>query len=147
MKLVVQRVSKATVTIKETNRVSGEINDGLFVLLGVKQGDSKDDAKLLADKLTKLRIMSDENGRMNLNVLDAKGKILVVSQFTLHANTKDGNRPSFIDAARPEEAKEIYHYFIDCLISNGVEVQTGEFGAYMEIKASLDGPVTIILES
>src|SRR4051812_5670079 len=102
MRLVIQRVNKATVKVVATNRISGEVGKGLFVLVGIKKGDTSKQAEELANKLIKLRIMSDEQDKMNLNVSDSNGKILAVSQFTLYANTKDGNRPSFMDAELPE---------------------------------------------
>lgn len=147
MRLVIQRVSKAAVKLAETKEVVGQIEKGLFLLVGIKKGDTKANADILAEKLIKLRIMADEEGKMNLSVKDAAGGVLIVSQFTLYANTKDGNRPSFIDAAPPEQAKEVYDYFIDKVRSNGLNVQTGQFGSYMLIRSSLDGPVTIIMES
>ncbi len=145
MRLVVQRVKKAKVLIKETGKVSGEIDKGLLVLLGVKEGDSKEDAERLAEKLSKLRVMADKKEKMNLSVGDVDGGILVVSQFTLYADTSKGNRPSFIKAGNPKLAKELYEYFVAQLKEKGVKVETGEFGAYMEIDAELDGPVTIIV--
>lgn len=145
MKLIVQRVSRAQVTKKETGEVVGKIGKGLFVLVGFKKGDDKKTAEMLAVKLSKLRIMSDEKGLMNLSVIDTKSVILVVSQFTLYANTKGGNRPSFIDAEEPKKARQLYEYFIEKLKESGLSVQTGSFGDYMEINCELDGPVTIVL--
>lgn len=144
MRLVVQRVKEAKVKIVKNGQLAGQIEKGLFVLVGIKKGDDKEIAKSLAEKLSKLRIMADGEDKMNLSVGDAKGKMLVVSQFTLHANTKDGNRPSFIDAEVPQKAKELYEYFISELKGNGVEVETGSFGDYMEISTVLDGPSTIL---
>lgn len=126
--------------------VVGKIGLGLFVLLGVKKGDTKKDVDILSDKISKLRVMSDESDKMNLSVSDAGGKILVVSQFTLYADTSGGNRPSFINAEEPQKAKELYEYFIDQLKKKGIEVETGSFGEYMKIETVLDGPVTIIYE-
>ncbi len=146
MKLVVQRVSEASVKVVESDKVVGKIDKGLFVLVGVGQKDSEKEARILAEKLGKLRIMSDERGKMNLSVCDVGGKILAVSQFTLYADTTGGNRTSFIKAAEKKKKKKIYEYFIDCLKETGIEIETGEFGAYMKIYAQLDGPVTIILE-
>lgn len=145
MKLVVQRVSSAKVVAggKETS----SIGKGLFVLVGVKDGDTKKDAEFLAEKLAKLRVMSDKEGKMNLTVNDVGGEMLVVSQFTLYADTSGGNRPSFIHAARPEVAEPLYEYFVDKLKAQSVKVKTGEFGEYMEVSAVLDGPVTIIMET
>lgn len=150
MKLVIQRVSKASVERNSDKKIVGSINSGLFVLLGIKKGDTKSDADILAEKLVKLRIMADVHDKMNLSVIDSKSEILVVSQFTLYANTKGGNRPSFIDAENPAKAKLLYEYFIDKLDSlrpTGPKVRRGSFGDYMNIRAELDGPVTIILES
>jgi D-tyrosyl-tRNA(Tyr) deacylase len=146
MRLVIQRVKKAKVLVKETGKVSGEIGKGLFILLGVKEGDSKEDAERLAEKLSKLRAMSDKEGKMNLSVGDVGGGILVVSQFTLYGDTSKGNRPSFTKAADPKLAEDIYKHFVAQLKEKGIEVETGKFGSYMEINADLDGPVTIIIE-
>lgn len=145
MRLVVQRVKKAEVSVVETGKVIGKINNGLFVLVGVKEGDTKEDAEKLAEKLSKLRVMADKEGKMNLSVTDVDGGILVVSQFTLNADTSKGNRPSFIKAADPKLAQEIYEYFVAQLREKGIKVETGSFGAYMGIEAELDGPVTIII--
>lgn len=124
----------------------GQIEKGLFVLIGVGEKDTLETAERLARKLARLRLMADGKGKINLDVEEAKAKVLVVSQFTLLADTSKGNRPSFINAALPEKAKEIYEWFIAKLKSLGVEVETGSFGEYMEIETSLDGPVTIVLE-
>jgi len=144
MKLVIQRVKKAKVTVKEKDAVVGKIGRGLFILMGVTEGDTKEEVGKLAEKVSKLRIMSDKEDKMNLSIKDVEGEILVVSQFTLYADTSKGNRPSFIKAGKPELAKELYEYFIDELKEKEIKVETGEFGAYMEIDAELDGPVTII---
>lgn len=138
-----QRVSNASVKL-QNGTVVGEIGKGLFVLVGVKEGDKVDDAQALALKLFKLRVMADKEGKMNLSVEDSGGEFLVVSQFTLHADTSGGNRPSFIKAADPKTAKEIYEHLILKLEELGAKVQTGSFGDYMEINAKLDGPVTIL---
>lgn len=145
MKLVVQRVKKAKVKRISDGQTVGEIGKGLFVLLGVKREDTEKDAETLAEKLFKLRVMSDAEDKMNLTVSQVDGEILVVSQFTLYADTTGGNRPSFIDAALPDDAKKIYEYFIDKLKQKGLKVETGSFGDYMEIESVLDGPVTIQL--
>ncbi|MCH7730402.1 D-tyrosyl-tRNA(Tyr) deacylase [Patescibacteria group bacterium] len=147
MRLVVQRVNSAKVVVAETGKVVGEIGKGLFVLLGVKDGDSEKDAKALAEKLAKLRVIADDAGKMNLSVKDVAVSVLVVSQFTLYADTSKGNRPSFIKAAKPGHAEKLYENFVDKLKEKGVKVETGSFGEYMEIDAKLDGPVTIIIES
>jgi D-tyrosyl-tRNA(Tyr) deacylase len=145
MRLVVQRVNKASVSVDK--KIVGKIGKGLFVLIGVKDGDRLEDAEKLAEKVSKLRIMSDENDKMNLSVKDVKASVLAVSQFTLHADTSKGNRPSFIKAAEPKVADRVYKQFVAKLKDLGIKVETGEFGAYMKIDAELDGPVTIILES
>jgi len=144
MRLVIQRVSSTSVSVK--NSVVGEIDKGLFILVGVTEGDTKENADLLAEKLSKLRIMADDEDKMNLSVVDVDASILVVSQFTLYADCSKGNRPSFIKAAEPKLAEEIYDYFIESLKGLGIKVETGKFGAYMDIGTKLDGPVTIILE-
>jgi D-tyrosyl-tRNA(Tyr) deacylase len=144
VRLVVQRVEKAKVIGVETDKVLGEIGIGLFVLVGIKKGDSEKGVESLAQKLSKLRVMSDKAGKMNLSVNDVGGSILVVSQFTLHADTSGGNRPSFIDAEEPEKAKKLYELFIAKLKENVITVETGSFGDYMKIEAVLDGPVTIL---
>jgi len=141
----VQRVDQAEV--KTEGKVVGKIKKGLFVLLGVSKRDKEEDALFLAEKLAKLRVMSDGKGKMNLSIKDVNGKVLVVSQFTLYADTKGGNRPSFIKAAEPELALRLYNLFIEKLKNFGIEVETGKFGSYMKISLELDGPVTIILDS
>ncbi len=146
MKLVIQRVKSAKVTRSGDQKVVGEIENGLFILVGIKKGDTEKQVDELVNKILKLRVMSDENDKMNLSVVDTKSEILLVSQFTLYANTKDGNRPSFIDAEEPIKAKAIYEYFIERL-KKSVPVQTGSFGDYMKIDCLLDGPVTIIIEN
>jgi D-tyrosyl-tRNA(Tyr) deacylase len=144
MKLVIQRVNEAEV--KTNGEVVGKIGKGLFVLVGIKKGDSEKEAKYLADKLLKLRLMSDKHSKMNLSVIDAEANLLVVSQFTLYANTNDGNRPSFVEAEVSEKARALYDYFVDKLKESNLNVHTGKFGEYMRINAELDGPVTIFLE-
>lgn len=144
MKLVVQRVEKAKVTRVSDQKTMGEIGKGLFILVGFKKGDTKETVELLAAKLSKLRVISDPNDKMNLSVSDVDGKMLVVSQFTLYADTKDGNRPSFTNAEEPEKANRLYEYFIEKLKDLGISVETGSFGDYMKIETVLDGPVTII---
>lgn len=147
MKVVIQRVKSAKVIKVTTQEVPGKIKNGLFVLLGIKKGDTKEKVDLLVEKISKLRIMSDENDKMNLSVLDTKFEILLVSQFTLYANTKDGNRPSFIDAEDPAKAKLLYDYMVSKLKETKLNIQTGSFGDYMEIETVLDGPVTIMIEN
>ncbi|MDD4489186.1 MAG: D-aminoacyl-tRNA deacylase [Paludibacter sp.] len=146
MRIVIQRVSRASVTIDR--KINGEIGKGLLVLLGIEEADNQTDADWLAAKLVNLRIFDDENGVMNRSVLDINGEIMVVSQFTLHALTKKGNRPSYIKAARPEQAIPLYEYFCILLEENtGKEIQTGVFGADMQVSLLNDGPVTIIIDS
>ncbi len=147
MRLVVQRVNKSSVGVVHSKKVVGKIEKGLFVLVGIKKGDTKKDAEALANKLVKLRVMADENEKMNLSVRDNNLEILAVSQFTLYADTTGGNRPSFIQAALPDEAKVVYEHFVESIRKLGVKVETGSFGDYMKIDTQLDGPVTIILES
>ncbi len=144
MKLVIQRVTNASVSV--SGEIVGEIDAGLLVLLGIKTGDTHKEADVLAMKLSKLRVMSDALGKMNLSVKESGGQILVVSQFTLYGDTTGGNRPSFITAARPEDSEPLYEYFIAQLKSLGLGVSTGKFGADMQIAAALDGPVTIVME-
>jgi D-tyrosyl-tRNA(Tyr) deacylase len=146
MRLVVQRVRQAKVTRVNDKKIVGQIEKGLFVLVGFKKGDTKETVKVIAEKLSKLRVMSDSEDKMNLSVKDVKGKILIVSQFTLYADTKSGNRPSFINAEDPDKARELYELFIKELEAKEMEVQTGSFGDYMEIETVLDGPVTILYE-
>lgn len=144
MKLVVQRVKEAKVKVSGTDEVVGKIGKGLLILAGVGKDDDSDKVKSLAEKISKLRIISDKNGKMNLSVKETDSEVLVVSQFTLYADTSGGNRPSFIDAALPEPAEAVFKEFITCLKDLGLKVQTGKFGGYMHISAVLDGPVTIL---
>jgi len=144
MRLVIQRVSKASVSVG--GKVIGNIGRGLFVLVGVGEEDNEKRAEELAEKLSKLRVMADKNRKMNLSVNDVGGKILAVSQFTLYGNTKKGNRPSFIKAAEPKKAERIYNHFVEKLREKGIEVETGSFGDYMETDVKLNGPVTILME-
>lgn len=147
MKVVVQRVKSAKVTKVETDTVVGEIKQGLFILLGIKKGDTEKEVLDLVNKILKLRIIQDDSGKMNLSVMDTKSEILLVSQFTLYANTKDGNRPSFIEAEEPAKAKILYEYMVNKLKESGLNIETGSFGDYMKIDCTLDGPVTIVLEN
>lgn len=144
MKLVVQRVSNAKVEVD--NKIIGQIEKGFLVLLGVGPEDNKEIADFLVDKLCNLRVFKDENGKMNLSIKDIEGELLIVSQFTLYADCKKGNRPSFANAAKPEIANELYEYFIEKCKSKVKKVEHGEFGADMKVKLLNDGPVTIILE-
>lgn len=146
MKAVIQRVSKASVTIAGVNVAS--INNGLLVLLGIIDEDSQDDIKWLSNKIVNLRIFGDENGVMNKSVIEVNGDVIVVSQFTLHASTKKGNRPSYIKASKPEIAIPLYGTFVKQLeLDLGKKVQTGQFGADMKVELLNDGPVTIIMDS
>lgn len=144
MKLVVQRVLKASVEVD--SEIVGKIDKGFLVLIGIKKGDTKEAADYLVKKLCNLRVFSDEDGKMNLNLKKVGGKLLIVSQFTLYGDCKDGNRPSFIEAARPEEAIPLYEYFCNECEKNNIEVQRGIFGADMKVKLLNDGPVTILME-
>jgi len=146
MRLVVQRVSSAAVSVSGSNKLVGEIGKGFFVLAGVGKKDTREDVDVLVKKLAKLRIMADRDGKMNLSLSDVGGKVLVVSQFTLFADTSKGNRPSFFGAADPKKAGGLYEYFVERLREEGIGVETGNFGDYMKIEASLDGPVTLLLE-
>ncbi len=146
MRAVIQRVTGATVS-NETGDISS-INNGLLILLGIEDADNLDDIEYLAGKITRLRIFDDENGIMNLSVTDIKGELLIVSQFTLHADTKKGNRPSYIRAAKPDIAIPLYEGFVEYISRlSGLKTVTGWFGAHMSIELVNDGPVTIILDS
>lgn len=146
MRVLIQRVKKASVIIE--GKLFSEINHGLLILLGIENADSKEDIEWLTGKISKLRIFSDENDAMNLSVQDIDGECLVVSQFTLHANTKKGNRPSFIKAAKPEFAIPLYQEFIFQLENQtNKKVLTGSFGAMMDVALINDGPVTIWIDS
>lgn len=143
---LIQRVEKASVKIK--NKIISQIDDGFVILLGVKENDSETETKFLAEKTVNLRIMSDINKKMNLSILDTSGSILVISQFTLHADCTAGRRPSFIKSAKPEIAEKLYHVYIDQLKRQGVNnVVAGEFGRDMQVNILNDGPVTIILDT
>ena len=143
MKLVIQRVNKASVTIE--NELYSSINKGLLVLFGVEKNDSEDTIEYFAQKLLKLRIFEDEQGKMNKSVLDIEGEILAVSQFTLAADCKKGTRPSFDNAMEPKRAKEFYEKFVEILKNSQINVKTGVFGAHMQVELVNNGPVTIIL--
>ena len=146
MRIVAQRVTHASVTIG--GKVKSEIGLGMLILLGIEEADNEEDVEWLCGKLSKLRIFADENDSMNLDITQVGGSFLVVSQFTLHALTKKGNRPSFIRAARPEQAVPLYELFVKRLQEvSGREVQTGEFGAMMAVELLNDGPVTILMDS
>ena len=143
---VIQRVSSASVTIN--NKVKSEIGWGLMILLGIEDADSSEDIQWLTNKVTNLRIFNDDQGVMNKSVLDINGEILVISQFTLHASTKKGNRPSYIKAAKPEIAIPLYQEFVKTLgLVSGIPIGTGEFGADMKVALVNDGPVTIHIDT
>ena len=143
---VIQRVKRAAVVID--GKTVGECGKGLMVLLGVAEGDTRLDAELLAAKMTKLRIFSDDNGKMNLSVKDVDGEMLVVSNFTLLANYAKGNRPDYMNSAKPDAANELYEYYMECLKKNGVrKVEHGIFAAEMEVSIINDGPVTILYDT
>jgi len=146
MKIIVQRVSRAKVVKVSSGEVVGKIGKGLFVLVGFKKGDTEEMLDILSEKLSKLRVMSDSSDKMNLSITDACGSILIVSQFTLYADTKGGNRPSFIEAEEPGKARILYDLFVAKLREKSIKVETGSFGDYMEIETVLDGPVTITYE-
>jgi D-tyrosyl-tRNA(Tyr) deacylase len=145
MRAVVQRVCRAKVTVG--NEVTGEIGSGLLVLLGVRHSDSERDADYLAEKILNLRIFEDSEGKMNASLLDIGGELLVVSQFTLYADTRRGRRPSFIEAAPPNDANRLYEYFVAETSKKAVKVATGQFQAMMDVELVNDGPVTIIIDS
>ncbi len=144
MKLVIQRVKHAKVEVE--NEIVGKIGQGFLVLLGVGPEDTKETANYLVQKLIKLRVFEDENGKMNLALKDINGELLIVSQFTLYADCTSGNRPSFTNAAKPDKANELYEYFIEQCKKENVKVECGVFGADMKVELLNDGPVTIILE-
>ena len=145
MKVVIQRVIKSSVRIN--NKEVAKIGKGFLILLGISKDDNFEKADYIIKKIYNLRVFSDENDKMNLSIQDINGELLIVSQFTLYADCKKGNRPSFINAAPPEEAKKIYEYFINECKKNNLKVETGEFGADMKVELINDGPVTIILEN
>ncbi len=143
MRALLQRCSRAMVRVDGV--VVGEIGHGLLVLLGVTHADTADVAQALAQKIARLRIFGDEAGKMNLSVTDVEGAALVVSQFTLYANTRKGRRPAFTEAASPDQAEALYQVFIDALRTHGVPVDTGQFQAHMEVELVNDGPVTLLV--
>jgi D-tyrosyl-tRNA(Tyr) deacylase len=146
MRALIQRVSRGSVTVNNT-MVADEIGTGLMIFLGVGHEDSEEKAAQLAKKISNLRIFGDREGKMNLSILDVSGQAIVVSQFTLYADTRKGNRPSFINAAKPEMADPLVNYFADQLRSFGIPVQQGQFGAEMMVSLVNDGPVTIWIEN
>lgn len=146
MRVILQRVKHASVTVD--NNITGQINQGILVLVGFEPADTQEDFEWIAKKITQLRIFNDENDVMNLDVKQINGELLVVSQFTLHASTKKGNRPSYIKASKPDVALEQYNLFLNVLGKTaGIELQTGIFGADMKVELLNDGPVTIFIDS
>ncbi|AMA72167.1 MULTISPECIES: D-aminoacyl-tRNA deacylase [Aneurinibacillus] len=145
MRVVVQRSKRASVTVN--HKMIGKIDSGLVLLVGITHNDTKKDAEYVAEKIANLRIFEDENGKMNRSVKDVCGAILSVSQFTLYGDTRKGRRPSFVEAARPEQAQPLYDFFNEKLREQGLKVETGIFGAMMEVALINDGPVTLIVES
>ena len=145
MKAVLQRVKNAHVSVD--GKIVGECNEGLMILLGVADGDSEEDARLLATKICNLRIFTDENDKMNLSVKSIDGEALVISQFTLMANYRHGNRPDFLESAPPAEAERLYEYFVSLMSVELKRVEKGIFGAHMEVSLVNNGPVTIVMDS
>jgi len=145
MKALLQRVTTASVRVDD--KEVGKIGQGLVVFLGVANGDTKEDAQYLADKIVNLRIFADEEDKLNLSALNISGELLLVSQFTLLADARKGRRPSFVGAAPPAQAEELFEYFVEQVRSTGLKVETGRFQTYMQVEIHNDGPVTIILES
>ena len=145
MRAVVQRVTSSKVVVD--GQITGAINKGINVLIGISCDDNEEDLKYIRDKIINLRIFEDENEKLNLSLMDIKGEILSISQFTLYANCKKGRRPSFLDAAKPEISKPLYEYFNKALENAGVHTETGIFGAMMKVSLINDGPTTIILDS
>ena len=144
MRLLVQRVSNASVEVE--GKIVGKIEKGLLVLVGITHEDTRENADWLANKVCNLRIFRDEQDKMNLSVKDIGGKLLLISQFTLYANCEKGNRPAFVDAAKPDMANELYEYFCKKCEDQGLEIQKGIFGAHMRVNLLNDGPVTIMIE-
>ena len=142
---VLQRVYNATVYADE--EFSGSINDGLYILLGVEKRDTEIEAELLVEKISKLRIFSDENDKLNLSVMDVDAEVLVVSNFTLNANYSHGNRPDYFNSASPDDANRLYEYFIDLMSKKVKKVASGRFGAHMRTELSTNGPITIVMNS
>lgn len=145
MKVVIQRVSESSVKVDE--KIVGEIGRGLMLLIGIDENDEKSDADWLVQKILNLRIFADENGKLNLSVQDIKGEILCISQFTLIADYKKGNRPSFIKAAKPDKAIPLFDYFKEEISKSGLKTESGIFGADMKVSLINDGPVTIVMDS
>ena len=145
MRALVQRVTRGSVSVN--SEIKGKIGAGLVILLGIKNGDTEDDATYLAEKCAHLRIFADDSGKFDRSCIDINGEFLVVSQFTLYGNTEKGRRPSFIDAALPVISEPLYEFFVQRLKNTGLKVETGVFGAMMDVEIHNDGPVTLMLES
>jgi D-aminoacyl-tRNA deacylase len=145
MRVVLQRSKNASVTVQ--NEVTGKIDFGFVLLVGITHADSEEDVRYVADKVTNLRVFEDEQGKMNHSLLDVKGSILSVSQFTLYGDCRKGRRPNFMEAAKPDYAEKMYDYFNKVLREKGIEVETGIFGEMMDVHLVNDGPVTLIVES
>lgn len=145
MKAVIQRCNNASVIADGVP--SGKAGKGFLILLGVLKGDEKNDADLLAEKISKLRVFDDENGKLNLSIKDVLGEVLVVSNFTLGADYRKGNRPDYFASEAPERANELYEYFVSAMRERGIHAETGVFGADMQISLAADGPVTIVMDS
>ncbi|MEG7280914.1 D-aminoacyl-tRNA deacylase [Bacillus sp. 0909A] len=145
MKLVVQRVTEASVTVD--GDVIGQIGQGIMVLVGITHDDTEEDAVYLAEKMVNLRIFDDSDGKMNLSLLDTGGEVLSVSQFTLYGDTRKGRRPNYMNAAKPDKALGLYEKWNDLLREKGIKVETGKFGAMMDVKLTNSGPVTLIMDS
>jgi D-tyrosyl-tRNA(Tyr) deacylase len=145
MKAILQRVTSSTVIVQ--GKTIGKIGKGLNILLGITHGDNEETAKSFVEKIVNLRIFADSEGKMNKSIIDTKGEVLLISQFTLYGDTTRGRRPSFVKAAEPEKAKKVYDLVIELLTTNGIKVETGEFGGYMDVQIHNDGPTTIILDS
>lgn len=145
MRAVVQRVSRARVVVEE--KTVGQIDRGLLVLLGITHGDTPAEARWLAEKIAGLRIFGDDAGKMNRDIAEVGGAVLVVSQFTLYGNAQKGRRPSFVEAARPETAVPLYQEFVNALCAQGIRTATGQFGAMMQVELVNEGPVTLILDA
>jgi D-aminoacyl-tRNA deacylase len=145
LKAIIQRVLNSEVIVKE--KITGKINEGILVFLGIGKNDKRKDIEYIANKIVNLRIFEDDNEKMNLSLKDVNGELLIVSQFTLYGNCEKGRRPSFESAAKPDIAKKIYEEFIDCCVSMDIKVSTGIFQEHMNVLINNDGPVTFILES
>lgn len=144
MRIVLQRVNKASVTVD--NHIVGEINKGYLIFLGIGHEDTEKDCERLSEKIINLRIFSDDNDKINLALNDVNGELLIISQFTLYADCRKGNRPNFIEAGTPELAERLYNYFVELCVKKVTKVRTGIFGVDMKVELSNDGPFTIILE-